>query len=568
MAAKDKTPPAYSYIRFSDPKQCEGDSLRRQVEATEAWCLKNGVTLDAGVSLRDLGTSAFTGAHRKNPDRHALASFLKLVESGKVPRGSFLVVENLDRLTREHVRAAVTLFLSILEQGVSIVTTSPERVFRHDSEDMTDVIIAVVDLARGHGESKRKSDMVGANWQKRRGLARAQGRRLPGRLPAWVEEGPDGKPRLLPRRAAVVHRIYQLAAQGYGLGRIVKRLTDDKVPSFGPAGRWVRGYVGLLLRDRRTVGEYQPRTGRGHRREKDGDAIAGFFPAVVTEAEWNAARAGAAERRTKPGRIGKHVNLWTGILKDAHSGEPYYPFTRNRDQARVFVRRGRLEGTGPARTFPVDVFERAVLGLLKEIDPHEILNGDSGPDESQVLAGELARVEASIALIVAEMDAHGENPVLFKRLRDKTGRQRDLNEQLAAARLKAAHPLSETWGECPSLIDALDGAPDREEARTRLRSTLRRMIESVRLLVVSRGQIRIAAVQIWFAGGKKHRDYVVVHRPPRANGRGYSKGRTAVCSLAAVAKAGDLNLRRAEDAAALEQLLLAQDVGELWAKMG
>src|SRR5262249_59367400 len=112
----------------------------------------------------DLGKSAFTGEHRKNPDRHALATFLKMVEAGKVRRGSYLIVENLDRLTREHVRAAVTLFLSILEQGVSIVTTSPERVFRHDSDDMTDVIIAVVELSRGHSESSTKSDRVSKAW--------------------------------------------------------------------------------------------------------------------------------------------------------------------------------------------------------------------------------------------------------------------------------------------------------------------------------------------------------------------------------------------------------------------
>src|SRR5262245_26570368 len=121
-------PTAYSYIRFSSPEQAKGDSLARQVQATKEWCRRNKVRLDESVTLHDLGKSAYTGEHRKNPDRHALASFLRLVESGKVPRGSsYLVVESLDRLTREHVRAAASLFLSILEQGVSIVTTTPER---------------------------------------------------------------------------------------------------------------------------------------------------------------------------------------------------------------------------------------------------------------------------------------------------------------------------------------------------------------------------------------------------------------------------------------------------------
>src|SRR5947207_4529925 len=108
-----QSPTAYSYIRFSHPSQAEGDSLRRQTEAAAEWCQKHGVRLDETISLRDLGRSAYTGAHRKNPDRHALAAFLKLVESGKVPRGSYLVIENLDRLSREHIQPALLLALNL-----------------------------------------------------------------------------------------------------------------------------------------------------------------------------------------------------------------------------------------------------------------------------------------------------------------------------------------------------------------------------------------------------------------------------------------------------------------------
>src|SRR5215813_239734 len=97
---------AYSYIRFSTPEQSKGDSLRRQTEAAADWCRRHKVRLDTGTTLHDLGKSAYTGQHRKNPDRHALAGFLKLVEGGKIPRGSHLIVEALDRLTREDIQPA------------------------------------------------------------------------------------------------------------------------------------------------------------------------------------------------------------------------------------------------------------------------------------------------------------------------------------------------------------------------------------------------------------------------------------------------------------------------------
>src|SRR6516165_8686549 len=92
---------AYSYIRFSHPDQAKGDSLRRQTELRDAWLARNGVTLDASLTLEDKGVSGYTGEHRDNPDRHALATFMALVKKGRIVPDSYLIVESLDRLSRE-----------------------------------------------------------------------------------------------------------------------------------------------------------------------------------------------------------------------------------------------------------------------------------------------------------------------------------------------------------------------------------------------------------------------------------------------------------------------------------
>src|SRR5262249_34435977 len=125
---------AYSYIRFSTPDQLKGDSLRRQTQTTAEWCERNGVTLDTSLTLRDLGVSASRGAHRTG-DKHALAAFLKLANQGRIPRGSFLVIENLDRLSREDERTALRLWMDILDAGINIVQLQPETVFRHEKSD-------------------------------------------------------------------------------------------------------------------------------------------------------------------------------------------------------------------------------------------------------------------------------------------------------------------------------------------------------------------------------------------------------------------------------------------------
>jgi hypothetical protein len=105
-------------------------------------------------------------------------------------------------------------------------------------------------------------------------------------------------------------------------------------------------------------------------------------------------------------------------------------------------------------------------------------------------------------LIVAKMDEHGESPTLFQRLRKQEERKRELEEKLAEARQQAAHPLSETGGEAKSLLDVLDTFPDPTDTRMCLRAVLRRALDSIWMVVANRGCNRLAAVQVWFHGGK------------------------------------------------------------------
>jgi DNA invertase Pin-like site-specific DNA recombinase len=557
-------PVAYSYIRFSSSQQAEGDSLRRQTEAAADWCERNGVRLDTVTKLRDLGRSAYTGAHRTNPDRNALAGFLKLVEQGKVPRGSFLIIENLDRLSREHIQPALLLALNLLQAGVRIVQLKPAEMVFDDRSDTLPVMMMMMELSRGHGESAIKSERNGAAWEKRRRAMRENGEVLTRRLPAWVREK-DGKLELIPERAAALKRIYQLTAAGYGQTAILKQLMREKVKPFGPSGRWVRSYIALLLSDRRVTGEFQP----SRRGKPDGEAIPDYYPAAVTEAEWLAARGAATERRRLGTRPGKHANIFAGLLHDAIGGGKYLAvsLTRRGGTYRALLNDSAHGGLDRYRSFSFDVFERAVLSLLAEIDPHEILNGDAGPDESLALAGDLAGIETKIAEIEVEL-LQGDVAALARVLRGLEAKKTDLARRLTEARQKARHPLSESWGECKSLLSALDNAPDPVDARQRLRTVLRRVVESIKMVVVPRGNDRLCAVQVWFTGGQRQRSYLIYYRRCASNGKQRREAQWSARSLASIVKPGELDLRRRKDAAQLEKVLLAVDVARLATTLG
>src|SRR5262249_38564120 len=154
----------------------------------------------------------------------------------------------------------------------------------------------------------------------------------------------------------------------------------------------------------------------------------------------------------------------------------------------------------------------------RAVDRRESLNGDDGPDKSKTLLDELGAVKAELAEAEAFMQANGFSPTIGKRVTELEAREDDLAKQLAEARKKAAHPLSETWGEATTPLAPLDAAPDQTEARLRLRSALRRMTDSLWLLIISRGRTRLCAVQVWFAGEKRHRDYLVMYRSAIDNG--------------------------------------------------
>jgi DNA invertase Pin-like site-specific DNA recombinase len=95
-------PIAYSYVRFSSEGQRGGNSVERQTKAAREWAEKNGYALSTDT-FEDLGVSAFRGG---NAAEGRLGEFLEAARSGAIPKGSVLVVENLDRISRDKIRNA------------------------------------------------------------------------------------------------------------------------------------------------------------------------------------------------------------------------------------------------------------------------------------------------------------------------------------------------------------------------------------------------------------------------------------------------------------------------------
>lgn len=292
-------PKCYSYIRFSRPEQMRGDSLRRQKEAADKWAAENGMVIDE--SLTDLGVSAYRGLNRIKGN---LGKFLDLVGKGQVPKGSYLIIESLDRFSREDALDVISEFSKVLRAGITIVTLMDGQVYSRErikAEPMA-LFGSLMVMMRAHEESKTKAKRLSDAWEaKRRKAADAV---VTARLPGWlqiVEEGGKRRIEFREHGRETVRRIFDETVRGYGKRLIAHGLRKDGVETFGSGGKWHESYVQKILRSRATFGEMQPyRRDDEGRRVPAGPPVKGYYPAAVTETEFLNAAA-ASELRNKSG---------------------------------------------------------------------------------------------------------------------------------------------------------------------------------------------------------------------------------------------------------------------------
>jgi hypothetical protein len=83
--------------------------------------------------------------------------------------------------------------------------------------------------------------------------------------------------------------------------------------------------------------------------------------------------------------------------------------------------------------------------------------------------------------------------------------------------------LAESWGEARSLLTVIQGAADPAETMLRLRGVLRRLVQSIQLLVLSRGRERCCFADVRFHGGAQ-RSFIIWFKPPYGNQHGRQAG--------------------------------------------
>jgi len=431
MAKKKKTKPitsddpqVYSYLRFSTKKQKEGDSTRRQneniIEPSQKFAEANKMIVNTTVNFADEGLSAFHGAHRK---RGKLGMFLAMVEKGQISKGSFLYVEDIDRLTREAMFDALEMILSgLLKNDVGVVTynefTNREIVYTRESINNGSINSLIDQIGRAHGESLRKSNIAKSNWKQKRKLVREQGKIVSTRCPAWLtvmkdDTGRKTKFDIIPKAAITVQMIFELKLQGVGSHSIAKRL-NQKAPwktslnKKGKGGIWSSNYINKILRNRAVMGEFQPCRVIERKQISDGAPLPDYYPQVVSPDIFHAVQKRLKKNLHTGGPTGKCNNLFRGLAFCAYCGGPMY--YKNSKRNYLICRNGQHKVKCKLHSIRYDETEKLILENCRGLKPEQILpNANEQAKLCQMLRQRIQGKEAEIEDKQKQIDNFVEN---------------------------------------------------------------------------------------------------------------------------------------------------------------
>ncbi len=461
------------------------------MDAAIEWCKDNGYTLSPDHFL-DEGKSAFKGKHLEADGD--LKRFLSLVESGKINRGSALVLESFDRLSRLPMSKAVGLFLSIINSGVGIAFT-----MTHDKKLITEktidaepyILYAVMGEAqRAYSESKHKSERVKHAHDRRKQKARESGYKTKIWCPTWCDFDKEKGYVVNEERAAIVRRIYDEYLKGIGCYRITRILNLKKIPVLGHSNykhyrnttvQWYKKNVRDFLSDRRVYGY-------AYFLDKED-----YYPAIISRETFNIvqnqlALRGAAEPTGGP--VEGVSNLFTGIVRCAHCNRlmtrtsTIKVYKGARKKYSYLVCEGAHSGMGCSfKSISYDRFEMGLIDGLK-IDTFYKQLADFSPTKEpeaklESLKGEQVINRRQIEKLT-KFIIESENPsqTLSAKLNEFESRDITLAKeiQLANAQLNAAKSIP---ADVTQVLEQIDELRTTNDGRLKIREALRNMLDRI-----------------------------------------------------------------------------------------
>ena len=286
---------AYAYIRYSSKKQDESDSYRRQVEIIQEYCARKKLTLSDEI-FSDLGVSAYTHFNK----REGFNRMLAMIDSGEIPKGSWIIMEHLDRMSREGSKRSISLISDISKScNIAFINFGSFKKEEEDEDeddyddkdeeqkvqelrltdrDSTNTIIEmVVTASKAYKESRDKGRRIHRSWHEKKKNIRKFIEEYPdsnkrilltAKVPFYIEAEKTGTIKKIKKRnyelatlnikdgyKETIQKVFELAKNSFSNQDIAIMLNKEAA---NDRDDWNSSRIQRLLTSRRVLGEHQP----------------------------------------------------------------------------------------------------------------------------------------------------------------------------------------------------------------------------------------------------------------------------------------------------------------------
>ncbi|XWN36271.1 MAG: recombinase family protein [Balneola sp.] len=514
-------PKAYSYIRFSTPEQIKGDSLRRQLEDTKNYVLnETELELDESLIFRDLGVSAKDSI---NSQEGALGQFLQLVKNEKIAKGSILVVENLDRLSRDTIDIALTQFMMIIRAGIDIVTLQDRRKYNTESlKDPSQLIISITYMARAHEESATKSKRGKSTWKQKKKMAR-KGVPLTAVCPDWLKLSDDETEYIIESKEAAesINLIFQLKLQGKGAYAIEKELNERKIYKPIPKNKdgsinkrstseWRKSYINKILRNPAVHGEYQPcetvleysedLKRKVKRRKPTGESIPDYYPEVVPKKIFSQVNDifklnGEFGKGRGGGRNGKFSNIFRNLITCGNCNDASMSYDNKGEyQYLRCYNSGESINKCDSKSIRYDIIEPLLLHFIERLDPNYVLpKNEQKQTELLSLKNNLSSANGALLDIQKKIKNLVDQQELGQEIKERYIARKQDEEKLLEDKkqlINRIDSLENSENNTKKRLHDIDGLiklitnkknPDQKDIRAKLSLYLKRLIKNIKI---------------------------------------------------------------------------------------
>ncbi len=304
---------AIAYLRFSSLQQVQGDSVRRQKKLIEEWLKQNSEYYLDPVTFEDLGLSAYRGQHAISG---AFSEFMEAVQRELIDAGSVLLIESLDRLSREKLGDATERLRAILKAGIDVVTLSDGTHYTRDSlDDPYSIIKAILIAQRANEESEMKSKRQRAVWAEKRKQAAETGKIMTRHCPHWLKvnllgDGFD----VIEEKAEIVRYIFQMRLDGMSFEKISQTLNvQGKENLRGKVAQWNSASIERLVKAKAVIGYLVP----SHRiTVHDVIEIPDYYPSIINSDDFQRVQRISYEPESRRNlNFNPHlINIFKGLM--------------------------------------------------------------------------------------------------------------------------------------------------------------------------------------------------------------------------------------------------------------